>query len=156
MKERLMDPDTTTAHWAERKLLRMGTPPIGSRRRRAALRTSQNLPFEHLPYQCFQEARRILQEDRQKKIEAIQREMAKIRRLEETPADQIQGGEARKQMRLVSLRKQLEEYKILADINDPVVKRRFEDGAGESPPPPPGQSSIMLCFGQQYMVFLLD
>ena len=131
MKERLLDRDTTTAHWAERKLLRMGTPPIGSRRRRAALRTSPNIPFEQLPYQCFQEARRILQEDRAEKIQSIRKEMSRIRKLEATPADQIKGGEARKQMRLVSLRKQLEEYKILADINDPVVKRRFEDGDGE-------------------------
>ena len=126
-----MDPDTTTAHWAERKLVRMGTPPIGSRRRRAAIRTSPNIPFEQLPYQCFQEARRILQEDRAEKLEAIQREMFKIRRVEETPADQMKGGEAYKKMRLIDLRDQLHKYKILADINDPIVKRRFEDGDGE-------------------------
>ena len=139
-----MDRTTTTAHWAERRLVRMGTPPIGSRRRRAALRTSQNLPFEKLPYQCFQEARRILQEDRAEKLEAIQREMSKIRRLEDTPADKIQGGEARKQMRLTSLRKQLHEYKILADINDPIVKRRFEDGLGKRFPLLPSLSSLLL------------
>ncbi|RYP00960.1 hypothetical protein DL765_010886 [Monosporascus sp. GIB2] len=131
MKGRLMDRNTTTAPWAERKLVRMGTPPVGSRRRRAAIRTSQNLPFEQLPYQCFQEARRILQEDRQEKVHAIAKELAKIKRLEETPADQVVGGERMKNMRLASLRKQGEEYKILADINDPVVKRRFEDGLGD-------------------------
>ncbi|KAK7751696.1 mitochondrial 54S ribosomal protein YmL35 [Diatrype stigma] len=131
MKERLLDRNTTTAHWAERKLVRLGTPPIGSRRRRAAIRTSQDLPFEQLPYQCFQEARAILAEDRQEKIAAIRKEVAKIRRLEETPADQVGGGERVKIMRLVSLRKQLERYKILADINDPIVKRRFEDGIGD-------------------------
>ncbi|RYP69061.1 hypothetical protein DL771_006292 [Monosporascus sp. 5C6A] len=131
MKGRLMDRNTTTAPWAERKLVRMGTPPVGSRRRRAAIRTSQNLPFEQLPYQCFQEARRILQQDRQEKVQAIAKELAKIKRLEETPADQVVGGERMKNMRLASLRKQVEDYKILADINDPVVKRRFEDGLGD-------------------------
>lgn len=131
MKERLLDRETTTAHWAERKLVRMGTPPIGSRRRRAALRTSENIPFEQLPYQCFQEARKILQEDRQQKIEAIAKELAKIKRLEETPADQVPGGERKKNLRLASLRKYVEELKILADVNDPVVKRKFEDGLGK-------------------------
>ncbi|KAI1496753.1 hypothetical protein F5X99DRAFT_399347 [Biscogniauxia marginata] len=130
MQERLLDRETTTAHWAERKLLRMGTPPVGSRRRRAALRTSQNLPFEQLPYQCFQEARRLLQEDRAEKLRAIAKELAKVRRLEDTPADQLPGGERRKNRRLESLRKYVEELKILADINDPVVKRKFEDGFG--------------------------
>ncbi|KAI1655678.1 hypothetical protein F4813DRAFT_366859 [Daldinia decipiens] len=131
MRERLMDRETTTAHWAERKLVRMGTPPVGSRRRRAAIRTSENVPFEQLPYQCFQEARKILQEDRQEKIRAIAKELAKIKRLEETPADQVPGGEYRKNMRLAGLKKWVEQLKILADVNDPVVKRKFEDGLGK-------------------------
>ncbi|KAI0967411.1 ribosomal protein YmL35 [Xylaria arbuscula] len=131
MKDRLMDPNTTTAHWAERKLMRAGTPPVGSRRRRAALRSSQNVPFEQLPYQCFQEARRILQEDRQEKLDALAKELAKVKRLEDTPADQVPGGQRKKDLRLTSLRKYLEELKILVDINDPVVKRRFEDGLGD-------------------------
>ncbi|GAW18990.1 hypothetical protein ANO14919_084740 [Xylariales sp. No.14919] len=131
MKDRLMDPNTTTAHWAERKLMRTGTPPIGSRRRRAALRSSQNVPFEQLPYQCFQEARRVLQEDRQEKLQALAKELAKVKRLEETPADQVPGGQRKKDLRLTSLRKYIEELKILVDINDPVVKRRFEDGLGD-------------------------
>ncbi|KAK5627443.1 hypothetical protein RRF57_003158 [Xylaria bambusicola] len=131
MKERLMDPNTTTAHWAERKLMRAGTPPVGSRRRRAALRSSENVPFDQLPYQCFQEARKILQEDRREKLEALAKELAKIKRLEETPADQVPGGQHKKDIRLKSLRKYVEELKILIDINDPIVKRRFEDGFGE-------------------------
>ncbi|KAI0133179.1 PEBP-like protein [Hypoxylon sp. NC0597] len=135
MKERLLDRETTTAHWAERKLIRMGTPPVGSRRRRAAIRTSENVPFEQLPYQCFQEARKILQEDRQEKIQAIAKELAKIKRLEETPADQVPGGERRKNLRLASLRKYVKELTILADVNDPVVKRRFEDGLGDMDKP---------------------
>lgn len=109
----------------------MGTPPVGSRRRRAAIRTSENVPFEQLPYQCFQEARKILQEDRQEKIQAIAKELTKIKRLEATPADQVPGGERKKNLRLASLRKYLEELKILADINDPMVKRKFEDGLGK-------------------------
>ncbi|KAI1639716.1 hypothetical protein F4809DRAFT_594109 [Biscogniauxia mediterranea] len=131
MQERLMDRQTTTAPWAERKLSRMGTPPVGSRRRRAALRSSENVPFEQLPYQCFQEARRFLKEDREEKLRALAKEIAKIKRLEATPADQVPGGERKKNLRLTSLRKYLEKLKILVDINDPLVKRRFEDGFGE-------------------------
>ncbi|CAJ2507753.1 Uu.00g089390.m01.CDS01 [Anthostomella pinea] len=131
MQERLLDPDTTTAHWAERKLIRMGTPPVGSRRRRAAIRSSENVPFEQLPYQAFQEARKVLQEDREQKVRAIATELAKIKRLEDTPADQVPGGERKKNLRLASLRKHVQELKILADINDPVVKRKFEDGFGD-------------------------
>ncbi|TRX88664.1 hypothetical protein FHL15_010430 [Xylaria flabelliformis] len=131
MQDRLMDPNTTTAPWAERKLMRTGTPPVGSRRRRAALRSSQNVPFEQLPYQCFQEARKILQEDRQEKLQALAKELAKIKRLEDTPAEQVPGGQRKKDLRLKSLRKYVEELKILADINDPIVKRRFEDGLGD-------------------------
>lgn len=89
------------------------------------------MPFEQLPYQCFQEARKILQEDRQEKIQAIAKELTKIKRLEATPADQVPGGERKKNLRLASLRKYLEELKILADINDPMVKRKFEDGLGK-------------------------
>ncbi|KAI0150308.1 ribosomal protein YmL35 [Xylariaceae sp. FL1272] len=135
MAERLLDPNTTTAHWAERKLMRMGSAPVGSRRRRAAVRTSENVPFDQLPYQCFQEARKILQQDRNEKIAAIAKELAKIKRLEGTPADQVPGGQRKKDLRLKSLRKYVEELKILADINDPMVKRKFEDGLGDMTKP---------------------
>lgn len=110
----------------------MGMPPVGSRRRRAAIKTSQNIPFELLPYQCFQEARKVLQEDRQEKLKALSTALAQARRLEETPADKLPGGERKKSMRLASMRKHIEELKILVDINDPTVKRRFEDGLGKS------------------------
>ncbi|KAI2781599.1 hypothetical protein F4815DRAFT_466758 [Daldinia loculata] len=150
MKERLMDRETTTAHWAERKLVRMGTPPVGSRRRRAAIRTSENVPFELLPYQCFQEARKILQEDRQEKIQAIAKELAKIKRLEETPADQVPGGEYRKNKRLASLKKWVEQLKILADVNDPVVKRKFEDGLEGFEP-----LCVALCFLEFWCEFYI-
>ncbi|GAP91409.1 putative phosphatidylethanolamine-binding protein [Rosellinia necatrix] len=131
MQDRLMDPNTTTAHWAERKLMRIGTPPVGSRRRRAALRTSENVPFDQLPYQCFQEARKILQEDREEKLKAIAKKLAKIKQLEEKPAGQLPGTRRDTNMRIQSLKKYVEELKILIDINDPVVKRRFEDGLGD-------------------------
>ncbi|KAH8888676.1 PEBP-like protein [Thozetella sp. PMI_491] len=132
---KLMDPNTTTMPWAEKKLEAMGTPPIGTRRRRAALRSSDNIPFEQLPYQCFQEARKILAADREDKIRKIVAEGEKIRRLEAADASTFRGGEAYKQKRLESLRREVEELKILADINDPEVKRRFEDGLGDMTKP---------------------
>ncbi|ETS79908.1 hypothetical protein PFICI_07437 [Pestalotiopsis fici W106-1] len=123
--------DTVTSYWGERKLVKQGLPPIGSRRRRAAIKTSPNIPFELLPYQCFQEARKILQEDRQEKLEALQSTLASMKRLEETPADKLPGGETKKNRRLASLRDYVEELKVLVDINDPIVKRKFEDGLGD-------------------------
>lgn len=42
------------------------------------------------------------------------------------------GGEARKKGKLVAMHKYLEHLKILADSNDPVIKKRFEDGLGNS------------------------
>lgn len=129
----LLDRNTTTAGWAEKALYKRGQHPIGSRRRRAAIRTSDDVPFEQLPYQCFQEARKILQADRAEKIKAIAAELDKIKRLEEVPAEKYNGGQAKKSLRLASLRKHVEELKILADINDPMVKRKFEDGLGRMP-----------------------
>ena len=40
------------------------------------------------------------------------------------------GGEYAKKGKLVRMHKTLEELKILADINDPMIKKRFEDGEG--------------------------
>lgn len=127
----MLDPEVTTLRWAERLLVKRGTPPVGSRRRRVAIRTSQNIPFDQLPLQCFQEARKILVADREEKLAQIAAEVAKIRALEkaEPPKDR-KNGEHVKQLRLASLRKYVERLKILADINDPEVKRRFEDGLG--------------------------
>ncbi|KAL8371804.1 hypothetical protein RB595_001549 [Gaeumannomyces hyphopodioides] len=131
-KRRMLDPEVTTLRWAEKLLVKRGTPPVGSRRRRVAIRTSQNIPFDQLPLQCFQEARRILVADRQEKLVQIAAEVAKIRALEkaEPPKDR-KNGEHGRQLRLASLRKYVERLKILADINDPEVKRRFEDGLGD-------------------------
>lgn len=125
-----LDPNTAVAPWAEKDLWKAGTPPIGSRRRRYAIRTSSNIPFEQLPYQAFQEARKILAADREEKLRAIVKETEAIKLLEGLSGDEVRGGERMRQMRLSSLRKQVERLKILADINDPAVKRRFEDGLG--------------------------
>jgi len=83
-----------------------------------------------MPYQCFQEARKILNQDRQEKIAKIVAETEKIKRLEAADPSTYGWTEAYKNTRLASMRKYVEELKILADINDPLVKRRFEDGMG--------------------------
>lgn len=92
--------------------------------------SSPNIPFVELPYQCFQEARKFLQEDRDQKLEEIRAQREKIERL----SDKVVVDEVEKQKRdhrLRSMRRHLEELKILADINDPIIKKKFEDGHGE-------------------------
>ena len=44
--------------------------------------------------------------------------------------------EAHREKQLRSMRTRLEEQKIFADINDPVVKKKFEDGDGTYTAPP--------------------
>ena len=78
---------------------------------------------------CFQEARKILLADRKEKLKQIEVERARIARLKDADAE-LSGGELRKQNRLRSMNRTLEKLKILADINDPLVKKRFEDGLG--------------------------
>ena len=126
------NPDPATVHVPrlERKLVRAGSFPIGSRRRRAALAHTPGVPFDELPYQCFQEARRILIADRAEKLKKIETERARIARLQEVDPNTFPGGDVYKQRRLRSMAGELEKLKILADINDPNVKRRFEDGNG--------------------------
>ncbi|KAK0626705.1 phosphatidylethanolamine-binding protein [Immersiella caudata] len=121
----------TGSHWTPEQLEKLTSHTMGSRRRRAALATSSDIPFEQMPYQCFQEARKIVNEDRQEKVAKIIAETEKIKRIEAANASTFRGGESYKQKRLVSLRAYVEELKILADINDPLVKRRFEDGMGD-------------------------
>ncbi|KIW86344.1 hypothetical protein Z517_01740 [Fonsecaea pedrosoi CBS 271.37] len=125
------DPATVHAPRLERKLLRAGQFPVGSRRRRAALAQSPGIPFDELPYQCFQEARKILIADRAEKLAKIETERARIARLRDVDPSTFPGGEVYKQRRLNSMLAELEKLKILADINDPNVKRRFEDGKGD-------------------------
>lgn len=123
------DPALVTSPKLERRLVRAGKHPIGSRRRRAALQTAPNIPFEQLPYQCFQEARKILLEDREQKLKEIEVERARLARLRETTTSNAEE-EAQKQTRIRSMERRLEKLKIHADINDPIIKRRFEDGLG--------------------------
>ncbi|KAF2140756.1 uncharacterized protein K452DRAFT_273556 [Aplosporella prunicola CBS 121167] len=126
-----LDPNTVSTRREERKLLRTGVQPIGSRRRRAVMAAGAgNIPFEQLPFQCFQEARSVLAADRAEKIKAIETQRARIERVQAQDAA-VSGGDAEKKLRLVSMRNHLEELKILADINDPLVKMRFEDGKGD-------------------------
>ncbi|KAI8942969.1 hypothetical protein NX059_001008 [Plenodomus lindquistii] len=131
-----LDPQMVENKKQERRLLRREhVQPVGSRRRRAALRRSTlqkavEVPFEQLPYQCFQEARKVLLEDRRDKIRDIETQQLRIANLEHQDAA-VSGGPAAKETRLRSMRKHLDELIILADINDPVVKRKFEDGQGD-------------------------
>lgn len=70
-----------------------------------------------------------MSEDRQQKIKDIEVQQVRIKNLmEQDPA--VSGGPMAKEQRLKSMRKHLDELVILADINDPVVKRKFEDGQG--------------------------
>ena len=124
-----LDPALVSTRKEERQLLRSGVQLIGSRRRRAALQSSQRIPFEQLPYQCFQEARKVLQTDREEKLKQIETERKRIARAEALDTAKS-GGEASKKGKLIAMHKYLEELKVLADINDPVIKKRFEDGEG--------------------------
>ena len=128
---RVLDANTVSSPKLERRLIRRtGQQPIGSRRRRAALQTSANIPFESLPYQCFQEARKVLLADRKEKLRQIEEERRRIAKVLATPAKQC-GGEYVKKGRLVRMHNHLQDLKILADINDPIIKKRFEDGTGQ-------------------------
>lgn len=126
----LSDPATVVTRKEEWNLFKAGTPPVGSRRRRAAQAQTSDIPFDELPYQCFQEARKILIADRAEKLKLIETERARIVRLRDTDPSTISGGEVTKQRRLRSMQNEVHRLKILADINDPNVKKRFEDGLG--------------------------
>lgn len=126
-----LDPEMVENKKQERRLLRReGIQPVGSRRRRAALRMSvvrktEEIPFEQLPYQCFQEARKFLQEDRQEKLREIKNQQARIQAAEASKAS-----EQSKKDSIARMKKHLNRLIIEADINDPIVKRKFEDGQG--------------------------
>ena len=127
-------PEVVSSSKGEKALMKHGIMPIGSRRRRAAIQSSSNIPFEQLPYQCFQEARTVLKADREEKLKEIEVERGRIERLLAQDVSTIPGGEVQRKNRLEGMRKHLEHLKILADINDPMIKKRFEDGDGTSIP----------------------
>ncbi|KAH8734018.1 phosphatidylethanolamine-binding protein [Ilyonectria robusta] len=125
-----LDPNTVLPEFEE-QLVKAGKMPIGSRRRRVAMRTTTDIPFEHLPYQAFQEARKILAADREQKLAQITQTLNKISLLEKKDDAEVKGGLERKNIKLASLRRHADELKILADVNDPIVKKRYEDGLGD-------------------------
>jgi len=126
----MFDPDTVTSIKGERALMKTGVLPIGSRRRRAAVKSSDNIPFEQLPYQCFQEARKVLMADREEKLDLIRKTRLRINNLINADYSDKVNGEQSRRVRLTAMRKHLEYLKIQADINDPLIKKRFEDGEG--------------------------
>ncbi|KAI9371839.1 phosphatidylethanolamine-binding protein [Aspergillus egyptiacus] len=127
------DPTLVSSPRLERRLMRQGILPVGSRRRRAALQDSANLPFEQLPYQCFQEARKILLQDREEKLSEIVKTTEKISRLQALPEEELKKNSTANRLR--DLERHRERLKILADINDPLVKKKFEDGQGDMSKP---------------------
>lgn len=74
----------------------------------------------------------MLAADRAEKLEQIAEERSRISRLLATDAANVKGGEENKQRKLEAMRRHLEYLKIQADINDPMIKKRFEDGKGMS------------------------
>ncbi|KAF3009799.1 hypothetical protein E8E13_010091 [Curvularia kusanoi] len=127
-----LDPEMVENKKQERRLIRReGLQPVGSRRRRAALRLSairktEEVPFEQLPYQCFQEARKFLQEDRLEKLKDIKTQQQRIQAVAASNAS-----EQAKRDRIAHMKLHLNDLIIAADINDPMVKRKFEDGQGD-------------------------
>ncbi|KAF2486243.1 ribosomal protein YmL35 [Neohortaea acidophila] len=121
---------------SERRLIAQhGIYPIGSRRRRAAIASTPSIPFHQLPYQCFQEARKVLQQDRVEKVAEIAEQRRRMEKVQTSLAQSQSTGDepSVKQLerRLRDMRQHLEELKILADINDPLVRKKFEDGLGD-------------------------
>ena len=126
----VLDPNTAWSKEQEAELKKQGLQAIGSRRRRAAIASSQNIPFEQLPYQCFQEARKILRDDREEKVKQIESQRRRIELVSSKDAA-LMGGDHIKKGRLMAMERYLEDLKILADVNDPLIKKRFEDGQGK-------------------------
>ena len=87
------------------------------------------MPFEQLPYQCFQEARKILQADREEKLKQIETQKRRIA-LNQARDAALLGGEHIKKGKIMAMERHLEELKVLADVNDPMIKKLFEDGQG--------------------------
>jgi large subunit ribosomal protein L35 len=132
-----LDPHLVATPKLERRLMRRaGVFPIGSRRRRAALQSSANIPFEQLPYQCFQEARKVLHADRVEKLRELDVQRARLERLLATPTPSTPAEQRQKKNRVASMRRRVEQLKVLADINDSLIKKRFEDGQGIYHKPP--------------------
>lgn len=146
------DPDTADNRRLERVLMRQGRPPVGSRRRRAAVKSGSNIPFEQLPYQCFQEARKVLLEDRQTKLDEIAKLRGRIERLKLQDVGRSRSALVLKERRLLSMLERLEKTKVLADINDPLVKKRFEDGEGDMSKPVYRHLALQKFKSRRYLI----
>ncbi|KAL5046032.1 hypothetical protein BDW71DRAFT_214763 [Aspergillus fruticulosus] len=127
------DPALVSSPRLERRLMRQGILPIGSRRRRAALQATDSLPFEQLPYQCFQEARKVLIADREEKLKEIATTSEKIAKIQALPEEERTKHSTYSRLRALEVH--FERLKVLADINDPLVKKKFEDGQGDMSKP---------------------
>ncbi|KAL4943590.1 hypothetical protein BDV06DRAFT_189462 [Aspergillus oleicola] len=127
------DPSLVSSKRLEKRLMRQGILPIGSRRRRAALQGSDNLPFEQLPYQCFQEAQKVLLANREEKLKEIASTTEKIAKIEALPEEERTKHSTQNKLR--ALQSHVTKLQVLADINDPLVKKKFEDGNGDMSKP---------------------
>lgn len=71
-----------------------------------------------------------MQADRIEKLKDIERTREKIARYEALNPEQA-GGKQVQNSKLGAWKEHLDKLKIQADINDPIVKKKFEDGQGE-------------------------
>jgi large subunit ribosomal protein L35 len=126
-----LDPRTVHTFKQEKQLKQFRRLlPIGSRRRRIAMASTDNVPFSQLPYQCFQEARKVLAEHRRETLDQIATQQERVStHLKRDPASH--GGELAMRSRIAGMETKIKELKIEADIHDPMIKKTFEDGHGE-------------------------
>lgn len=127
----LLDPRTVHTFKQEKQLKRFRKLlPIGSRRRRIAIASTDNVPFSQLPYQCFQEARMVLAEQRRDILDQVaaqqERIAAQAKRVPDTPEK-----EQAMRNRIAGMEAKVRELRVEADIHDPMIKKTFEDGHGE-------------------------
>jgi large subunit ribosomal protein L35 len=126
----LLDPRTVHTFKQERQLKKFRRLlPIGSRRRRIAIASTDNVPFSQLPYQCFQEARKVLSEHRREILDQIaaqqERVATQLKRVPDSPEKELA-----MRNRIAAMEAKIKELKIEADIHDPLIKKTFEDGHG--------------------------
>jgi large subunit ribosomal protein L35 len=125
-----LDPRTVHTFKQEKQLKKFRRLlPIGSRRRRLAIASTENVPFSQLPYQCFQEARKVLAEHRREVLHQIATQQKRVAaQLERSPDSPER--ELAMRNRIAAMEAKIKELKIEADIHDPLIKKSFEDGHG--------------------------
>jgi large subunit ribosomal protein L35 len=125
-----LDPHTVYTPKQERLLWEnQRLRPIGSRRMRVAKATTPGVPFEQLPYQCFQEARKVLVDHRNEVLEKIKAQTERIERIKNREAgaqDEKRDGQT-----IRKLTRNIQGLVIEADSQDPLILKRFEDGKGK-------------------------